>query len=92
MKLKLIILLTTFVFAGCQQLSNLTTPKPVQIDGLGSLVSLKDKSLDEEQLTKIVKTVVKQKRVTVEDTVQCLISANDSRMIFLVFNQVAFSL
>jgi hypothetical protein len=67
MKLKLIILLTTFVFAGCQQLSNLTTPKPVQIDGLGSLVSLKDKSLNERQLTKIVKAVVKQNRVNLED-------------------------
>jgi len=67
MKLKLIILLITFVFAGCQQLSNLTTPKPVSIGGLGSLVSLKDKSLDERQLTKLVKAVVKQKRVSVED-------------------------
>ena len=67
MKLKLIILLATFVFGGCQQLNNLTTPKPVIIDGLGSLVSLKDKSLDEEQLTKLVKAVNQINRVSVED-------------------------
>ena len=83
MKLKLIILLTTFVFGSCQQLSDLSKPKPVQIDGLGSLVSLKDKSLDERQLTKIVKAVNQINRVSVEDAVQCLISANYSRMIFL---------
>lgn len=67
MKLRLIILLATFIFGSCQQLSNLTTPKPVEIDGLGSLVSLENKSLDEEQLTKTVKTVVKQRRISLED-------------------------
>jgi len=72
MKLKLIILLATFIFGGCQQLTNLTTPKPVTIDGLGSLVSLKDKQLDKEQLTKIVKTIVKQKRVNLEDALAML--------------------
>jgi len=72
MKLKLIILLATFIFGGCQQLTNLTTPKPVTIDGLGSLQSLKDKQLDKEQLTKIVKTIVKQKRVNLEDALAML--------------------
>ena len=67
MKLGFILLLTAIFLNGCQQLSNLTTPKPVEIDGLGSLSSIKDIKLNENQLLTVIKQVIKKKRVNRDD-------------------------
>ncbi len=42
-------------------------PLPVEIAGIGALSSLKDRELDEKQLTAVVKTVVEKNAVSEED-------------------------
>lgn len=50
-----------------RQLNELAEPKPADFNGLGSLSSLKSKSLVENQVTKVIKTLNKQQRVNDED-------------------------
>jgi hypothetical protein len=66
MRIYVIVFCLLLLNGGCP-INDLTKPKPVEIDGLGSLQANSQKSLKEEELTKIVETVVKQKRVGDED-------------------------
>lgn len=68
MRIKAILLWLVLLFtAGCPSISDLSAPKPVEIDGLGSLPAISQKPLSETDLTKVVETVNKQKRINEPD-------------------------
>ena len=74
MKIKLpIIWWLLLITIGCQQLTDMSKPKPVEIDGLGSLSSVKDKELNQEQLEKVFDSLGKLKKVNESDAESLLV-------------------
>ncbi|MBC7795776.1 MAG: hypothetical protein H7Z37_02760, partial [Pyrinomonadaceae bacterium] len=70
---QLLVVLTLIVFgANCQQLSSLIKPKPVVINGLGSLSELSKRKLDSAELAKTVQSVTKRKAVNETDALAML--------------------
>ena len=66
-KLTITLLFLAFTFSGCRFISQSFEPKPVNIDGLGSLQSLQDKQLTDEEFSKVIKTLGKENRVNEKD-------------------------
>ena len=56
-----------FALSGCQFIGESFKPKPVNIDGLGSLQSLQDRELNRKNLSKLLKATSQLKRVNQTD-------------------------
>ncbi|MET0753976.1 MAG: hypothetical protein ABWZ66_11405 [Pyrinomonadaceae bacterium] len=67
MRIKAILLWLVLFTVGCPSVSDLSAPKSVEIEGLGSLPAISQKPLNETDLTKVVETVNKQKRINEPD-------------------------
>lgn len=61
------LLLMLFIGSGCDSLSDSMKPKPVNVDGLGSLPALADRQLTEAELARVAEAAGEQKRVGEED-------------------------
>ncbi len=68
MKLKMAALLLILLISGsCREFGESFQPKPVEIDGLGTLSSLKDKQLNDNEIWKIIESVEKLNTVSQTD-------------------------
>ena len=91
MKKVIISVLLTVIFSlcGCQYIGELFNPKPVFIDGLGSLHSLENKHLNDKQLLKVIKTVNERNRVSEEDAQKMLYIFKENIEDFTLASQLA---